>query len=103
LKDYSMTSDTLGARLETFKQRVDSAITSASTLADTIEYKRVGGLNFLSVGALRLQWSIKGQRKQRATKPVAYKPEPVTSNPIASETTVPNWQERMRIGTNMSR
>jgi hypothetical protein len=101
-KDYWMTPVTFGDKLEDFKRRVDNTVELALSLADGVEYKKVGGLNFLKVGALRLQWSIKAKR---ATKPVKFKRikerESDISHAIPQETTIPNWQARMTIGTRM--
>jgi hypothetical protein len=101
-KEYWLTPITFGDNLEDFKRRVDNTVEQALSLADGVEYKKVGGLNFLKVGALRLQWSIKAKR---ATKPVKFKHvkerEPDISHAVTQETTIPNWEARMKIGTRM--
>ena len=102
-KEYWMTPVTFGDKLENFKQRVDATCEHLLAIADDVEYKKVGGLNFLKVGALRLQWSVKAKR---ATKPVKFKHvkerEPDVSHAVQQETTVLNWETRMKIGTRMS-
>lgn len=101
-KAYWMTPVTFGDKLEDFKRRVDTTCKQVLSLAESVEYKKVGGLNFLKVGALRIQWSIKAKR---ATKPVKFKHvkerEPDISHAVTQETTIPNWEARMRIGTRM--
>jgi hypothetical protein len=72
-KSFPMTDDSFGAKLASFKARVDGAVESAlefepvgAALA-AVNYRRYGGLHFANVAGVNLQWSF----KKRATKKIA--------------------------------
>jgi hypothetical protein len=86
-QSYPMTDDSFGAKLASFKARVDGAVESAlefepvgAALA-AINYRKFGGLHFATIGGANVSWSFK---KKRATKPIKAKEAPVHVEPVAS-------------------
>lgn len=96
---YSMTDNTFGGKLNSFKRRVDNAISTigraveidyVEELKTATQYKKVGGLHFAKINDMNVSWSFKKKPKAPLVQ------EPVNSTPCATEDDAARLQERMR-------
>ena len=81
---YPMTNNSIPARLDTFKRRVDTAIQIVAEISkidavafakDATAYKKVGGLHFAKIGNASVSWSFK---KKTVAAPSTPMYEPMT-------------------------